>query len=316
VRYAARVPLRIDFGGWWTDATLYADAEGGAVLSAAIAPYVRGYISRPTAASVRGSRGWAARLRGERTHFAYTADIGSGARLGATTAQTVLWVTLIRSSVMNSLDRFAVAAAACRASEAVGILGGVAPELLPRADAYASALGGIRYFTFQTAIGDESITPSSANADELRSRLFLVYAGKAQPAGPLVEGVWSRYRERNPTVVATLSALKSLAGDMKEALRNDDFDAFGELIAEHWKHQRGLSPEAALDSIDEIIAFAGQNGAAGAKALGAGGGGSVLIVARSRSQERLRDALARRGLRIVDFEFDSYGVYLDKTIDT
>jgi galactokinase/mevalonate kinase-like predicted kinase len=315
VRYEVRVPLRIDLGGWWTDASIYADREGGKVLCAAISLYARGYISRPASMPARAGGELARRARGDRTHLAYAADVPPGARLGLSAAQTVLWIALVRSGVDNSLDRREIAAVACRTSGALDILGGIDPRFQPRADEHACALGSIRLLTFGTDAGDQPVSLSSVAADELRDRLFLVYSGRARPAGPLHQRVWSRYRDDEPGVAPLLAEMRRLAGEMTEALTQNDLDALGELVGEHWAYQRKLIPEITDDRIDNIISLAARNGSAGAKALGAGSGGSVLLVARQGASERLRAALSKQGLRMIDFDFDSYGVYLEKVIE-
>src|SRR5919199_6804448 len=37
-----RIPVRIDFAGGWSDVHYFSEREGGAVLNAAISPYVEG----------------------------------------------------------------------------------------------------------------------------------------------------------------------------------------------------------------------------------------------------------------------------------
>jgi D-glycero-alpha-D-manno-heptose-7-phosphate kinase len=53
-------------------------------------------------------------------------------------------------------------------------------------------------------------------------------------------------------------------------------------------------------------------GAIGGKACGAGGGGCLLFYVPEERRAILSTALARDGLRVLDFDFDSYGVYLTK----
>jgi D-glycero-alpha-D-manno-heptose-7-phosphate kinase len=319
VRYHARVPLRIDFGGGWTDAPEYSADEGGAVLSAAITCYARGYISRPEPRSKRDLPtawigDWPRRLRGDTSHLAYSLDVPPGAGLGASAAQTVLWVTLVASSILNVLDRRQIAAIACRNSEVLGTLGGAALRQLPRGDEYASALGGINYLSFGGEVLDERIALDSAAIDALRRRLVLVYCGQRRQSGMLREAVWSRYRSGDRSVARALAALARLAGEMKEALVIGDLDAFGELIGENWENQKALCSEVTDGRVEEIIDLAIKSGAAGAKAVGAGSAGSVLLVARKGAEQRLQDAVSQHDHRTIHFDFDTYGVYLTKAL--
>ncbi len=47
----------------------------------------------------------------------------------------------------------------------------------------------------------------------------------------------------------------------------------------HWEHQRALHPAIPTPLIDEIVKRAAGAGALGSKAMGASGGGCVLVIA-------------------------------------
>ena len=89
MHYRARAPLRVDFAGGWTDVPLYAEAEGGAVVNAAITLYATGHIVRPEGGARPRLFG------GGRSSVSYQVDAPPSAGLGASAAQTVLWVTLV-----------------------------------------------------------------------------------------------------------------------------------------------------------------------------------------------------------------------------
>ena len=102
MKYKARAPLRIDFGGGWTDVPAFAasDPGGGVVLNAAIDVYATGYIIRPEATT-----GPAGKLLGaNKTVVRYELDAPAGAGLGASAAQTLLWLTLVKTVIANVSD--------------------------------------------------------------------------------------------------------------------------------------------------------------------------------------------------------------------
>ena len=74
-------------------------------------------------------------------------------------------------------------------------------------------------------------------------------------------------------------------------------------------HQRSLHPAIPTPRIDAIIAAAGDAGALGAKALGASGGGCVLVIAAVDRVEQVRDAIAPLG-QLLSFSVDEWGVTL------
>jgi D-glycero-alpha-D-manno-heptose-7-phosphate kinase len=299
VRYAARAPLRIDFGGGWTDVPLFAAEEGGAVLTAAITRYVRGSISRPTASGLVG------RLRSERSYLSYSLDVPAGAGLGASAAQTVLWATLVKSSIANVSDRSEIAEIAWGIGNLLGIMGG-------KQDEYASALGGITYFRFGETVEAEHLTLPSTFIEALRARLVLVYTGQRAAPSAVHAAVWEQYRRGDQTVSSALRALKGVAGGMREALGNHDIEGFGELIAENWRQQQRLHVSVSTPAIDSMLSYAVRHGALAGKACGAGGGGCVVLVAGRGREEELRAALSAADVPTIDFDFDTYGVFLTK----
>jgi D-glycero-alpha-D-manno-heptose-7-phosphate kinase len=299
VRYKGRAPLRIDFGGGWTDVPVYAETEGGAVLNAAITHYVRGSIgaTRPLD-MVR-------RLRGERSYVCYGLDLPVGAGLGASAAQTVLWVALVKTAVANVTERHEIAEMACQIASALGILGG-------KQDEYASALGGIRYFTFGSGVADESLRLSTHFASQLRDRLVLVYSGQSRVSANIHDHVWSRFQSGEPSTVRALAGLRELPGQMKRALLASDLEGFAQLLNDNWSHQKSLHPSVTTRRLDDIFEFARHNGAQGGKACGAGGGGCLLFLATEGRAEQLRAALTDRRLKVIDFDFDHYGVFITR----
>jgi D-glycero-alpha-D-manno-heptose-7-phosphate kinase len=63
-------------------------------------------------------------------------------------------------------------------------------------------------------------------------------------------------------------------------------------VAEHWEHQRALHPRITTPAIEHVLEVARQAGALGGKALGASGGGSVLVIASEEHALHVRAALA------------------------
>jgi D-glycero-alpha-D-manno-heptose-7-phosphate kinase len=299
VRYKARAPLRIDLAGGWTDVPEYAAQHGGAVLTAAISQYVTGTITRPNEADSVSSR------RTSRSEVSYSLDLPSGAGLGASAAQTLLWVTLVKTTIANISSRAELAEIACQVGGLLGIVGG-------KQDEYASALGGIQYLTFGETVQAERIDLPPPLESELRSRLVLVYTGAPRLSGSIHEQVWAQYRAGSASVGEALASLTRIAGEMRDALVAGNLEVVGELMSENWTQQKALHPSVTTPNLDAIIDLAARHGAIGHKACGAGGGGCAVFLSAAGAQAGLRKALHEHRVRIIDFEFDTYGVYLTK----
>ena len=299
MRYKARAPLRIDFGGGWTDVPYYSDEHGGAVLNAAITQYAHGSISQLE------RDGFLPRIRRDRTGLSYTVDVPPGSGLGTSAAQTVLWVALVKTTIANTADRREVAQIACQIGQMLGIVGG-------KQDEYASALGGISFLTFGDSVEAERLELDPAFVDDLRSRLILVYSGASRMSGSIHERVWARYRSGEEGVVTALHRLRELAGEMKEALLTRDLQSFGQLLDENWACQKALDPTVTYPDLDSLMELAAASGSIGGKACGAGGGGCLVFLAKEGEKERLLGVLQTRGLQMIGFDFDTYGVHLTK----
>lgn len=290
-RLIARAPLRIDFGGGWTDVPLFSEQEGGAVLNAAITPYVRGSLGR----------GRFSLFHADRNTVQYSVDAPVGSGLGTSASQTVVWVALIRAASGNTAERMEVAEISCRIAADLGIVGG-------KQDEYASALGGFHYFTFGERVGVTRLDLDSDFQEALRRRLVLVYSGANRLSSEVHHRVWERYRQGEPVVVDALRTMRRLAGEMREALEQRNLTAFGHLLGEHWEAQKRLDVSVAGHDLDEVVRVARRHGALGGKACGAGGGGFLVLLTEEGAVSRVSSALAAIGLRSMDFAFDSFGV--------
>jgi D-glycero-alpha-D-manno-heptose-7-phosphate kinase len=62
-------------------------------------------------------------------------------------------------------------------------------------------------------------------------------------------------------------------------------------VGEHWVHQRALHPGITTERIDALEREVTSAGAIGMKALGASGGGCVMVFARAGHEDRVRNAL-------------------------
>jgi D-glycero-alpha-D-manno-heptose-7-phosphate kinase len=306
-----RAPTRIDFGGGWTDVPPYSDHEGGYVCNVAIARYASVTIEpRPTGeplaiATAHGTDQALARAAARRGGIAAARitlhnDFPLGAGLGGSSAAGVALAAAIAASVGERLDG-AQLAERSRETECadLGIAGG-------RQDHYAAAFGGALGLRFGGGVEVTRLPLSERVRAELESRCILVYTGESRISGDTITAVLDAYRQREPRVLFALARMKALAEQMADALRHGDVDALAAFVGEHWAHQRALHPAIPTARIDAIIERGHDAGAAGAKALGASGGGCVLVIARSDTVDAVRDAVAPLGT-LLEYRLDEHG---------
>ena len=86
-------------------------------------------------------------------------------------------------------------------------------------------------------------------------------------------------------------------------------DELGSLVGEHWEHQRALHEKITTPSVDKLLVTARAHGALGGKALGASGGGSVLIIAPAAHVDEVRAHISPLA-RLLPFVVDREGAHV------
>lgn len=306
-----RAPTRIDFGGGWTDVPPYSDEMGGYVCNVAIARYAtvtvtHGMARVPAEDSIAADRAIgdaAARHFNVRdARVSVHSDFPIGAGLGGSSAAGVAAVAALSLSQGESMALNAIAELS-RAIEIgdLGIAGG-------RQDHYAAAYGGALGLRFSAGgVEVHRIPVDAATRANIERRCIVAYTGQSRISGDTIRAVIEAYRAGNPGVLAALARMRELAELTATALADGDMDAVGHLVSEQWSHQRSLHSAIPTPLIDEIIARAADAGALGAKALGASGGGCVLVIARADRVDKVR-AVVGSHAQLVDFKLSMGGV--------
>ena len=319
----ARAPTRIDFGGGWTDVPPYCTEQGGCVCNLAIArhasvvlrePAVRaragdGTVARDArprmetppesterlvAAALRhgGARGLSIELRN---------DFPVAAGLGGSSAAGVALQAALAAWRGDSPTREELAERSRTVEvEELGISGG-------RQDHYAAAVGGALALGFTDVVAVRRIQLSRALVAALECQCVVVYTGQSRISGDTIAAVLDAYRAGDRGVSSALARMRALAVDMIGALERGEVDELGALVAEHWEHQRALHPSITTPVIERVLHTARGAGALGGKALGASGGGCVVVIAPQERAPDVRAAVARVAAPL-PFAIDENGV--------
>jgi D-glycero-alpha-D-manno-heptose-7-phosphate kinase len=314
-RVAARAPTRIDLGGGWTDVPPYCHREGGFVCNVAIDRYAIATLTeyRPEESTAPPPHGVApmpedaligAALRRSGTtglHASLANDFPVGAGLGGSSAASAALLGALAAWRGEPWNRSAIAEHGRRIEvEELGIAGG-------RQDHYAATHGGALSLRFSKSVEVARIALAPEVCDALERRSVLVYTNESRISGDTISGVLNAYLGGDSRVINALARMKQLAEEMSAALDRGDIDHIGVLVGEHWVHQRSLHPAIPTARIDEIVARARAGGALGAKAMGASGGGCVLVIAADESIERVRRAVEPLGT-LIPFRVDLDGL--------
>ena len=319
-----RAPARIDLGGGWTDVPPYCNELGGFVCNIAINRYavatVRAHetyrasgVSAASAASAApvsaagdstDSPLIAAALRRSGltdVKVAVVSDFPVGSGLGGSSAASAATVGALRAWKGTPLNLADIAEEGRRIEvEDLGISGG-------RQDHYAATFGGALALTFTDHVKVRRLRVSATTRAAFEARAILVYTGESRISGDTVKTVLDAYRAGDAHVLSALAGMKSLAREMADALEEGDLDWLGELLAEHWGFQRSLHPAIPTPRIDEIVMRAHGAGGIGWKAMGASGGGCVLVITRTDTRDAVQRAIAPLG-EILPFLLDFEGL--------
>lgn len=280
----ASAPTRLDFGGGWTDVPPYPEERGGFVCNIAITRRAtvrlevpaRDAADRDLPVPVHADRLVSAALHHAGLADAtatVTSDFPVGAGLGGSSAAGVALAAAIHA-FQNRLTTPAELAEWSRAVEVdlLGIAGG-------RQDHYAAAHGGALGLRFARHTEVRAIPLQPETITALEAQCLLLYTGESRLSSTTITAVLDAYRTREARVVHALDCMAALAERMKQALSTGRVDTLAHLVSEHWQHQRALHPAITTDRIDAIELVSRKAGATSMKALGASGGGCVIVFA-------------------------------------
>jgi len=288
----AHAPTRLDFGGGWTDVPPYPEERGGFVCNLAIERRATVRLSTSVGAdkpatndlSLTAAALTAANVTDACVELSSNFPVGAGLG-GSSAAGVALAAALARWRGLNrSASELALESRAVEVS-GLGMAGGFQ-------DHFAAAHGGALALTFTTNVQVQHIALSQDTVADLEKCCLLFYTGESRISGETITAVLEAYQHRVPRVIDALARMKSLALQMAEALRAGNVEWLGALLREHWHYQRSLHPRITTEKIDHIARVADEQGALGMKALGASGGGCVVIIAPRGGEQRVARAVA------------------------
>jgi D-glycero-alpha-D-manno-heptose-7-phosphate kinase len=230
-----------------------------------------------------------------------TSDFPVGAGLGGSSAAGVALAAALHGvrEIRTSPTMLAEWSRAVEVEE-LGIAGG-------RQDHYAAAFGGPLGLTFGAGTEVESLPVPGAARTALERQCLLYYTGESRISATTISAVLDAYRDRVPRVVDALARMAQLARAMRDALVAGDISTHAALVAEHWVEQRALHPGITTRRIDAIEGAARAAGATAIKALGASGGGCVVVLAPDAYVEAVTQAVDPLAERLA-WQIDDDGV--------
>jgi len=303
-----KTPFRISLGGGGTDIPEFYWEHGGSWISAAIDKFVYVAIKPRFEKQIRLAYSKIELVDNlveiehpilrialdifdvdKNIEISSLADLPSGTGMGSSGSFTVGLVNALAVYTNKSIQDLADMAFFIEREKLGRPIG--------KQDQYTALYGGVRLYQ---ADKKGRITHAQMQVPGLEDRLSLFYTSIERDAAPVLRDVVDR--------IDSLKLIKNIGELSWEALYDQKYDDFGQLLHQHWLVKREMSPHMTSDKIDRIYKKAREFGALGGKIVGAGGGGFFLFYTqdKEKKQKLIRD-MRKIGLPNLPFKFHNKG---------
>ena len=324
-RVEVSAPARVDFAGGWSDTPPFCLDWGGVVLNAAVTldgryP-IRTVVTRlkePVIRCVAEDAGETAEYRsveesrgtvelgsgvaiqraalgmlreGSGLEIRTSVDLPMGSGLGTS---SILGATVVKALATMAgvvLDEEALSRQVLGLEQAMGTGGGwqdQAGAIYPGAKLLLSGPG------LRQRLRVEAVRWTRQREAEFSELFVMYFTGIRRIARNLLAQVMGSYLARETRTVQILHSIKTLAMEMRHAMEEGDWRYLGELMDRHWALNIQLDPNTTNAPINALLGEV-RPYLSGAKLAGAGGGGVMMLLARSPEEaRRLRELLGRK----------------------
>lgn len=324
----ARAPLRISLAGGGSDLPSFYRNDFGQVFSFAINKYVYIACHEFFSGGIRLSYSKTENVNSvmeiehpliresmkilnfnESIELGSFADVpGTGTGLGSSSAFTVALLAVLSEFKKLKIDSKYLATTASHIEINMCL------EPIGKQDQFASAYGGINHFIFH-ANEDVSVNKyyDPETASFLEQSLILYYLGTGRSASDILNS-------QNKSMIEgriehdSVKKIRDRVPDMINAVISKDIGIMAKLINDSWDDKKKLQTNVSNFEIENSIRKAFESGAIGAKVIGAGGGGFLILVVDPTKRKSFLEKFSL--LRRLPFKISKNGasvVYSDET---
>lgn len=318
----SRTPFRITLGGGGTDLPSYYKNHGGFIFSFALSKYMYVCINRPSVdelirlkysisesvESLKDLKHDIARACLDRVgisskiEIASLSDIPAGSGLGSSSTYTVGLLNALYSlkGHYKSLEYLA--------QEACIIEMDILKKPMGKQDQFLAALGGFLRLDIdkQGNVTPTKIQIEKSILNDLNRNLLIFFTGQQRKNNKILNEQDKSTRKNDQEVLKSLHYIKESGYQILDIVQSGKIDELGSMFRDHWEMKKKLSSGVTNDKIDSVYKTALANGALGGKISGAGGGGFFTFYC-NKDHDKLRNAMASKGLRELDYSFDFDG---------
>jgi D-glycero-alpha-D-manno-heptose-7-phosphate kinase len=319
-----RTPFRVTLGGGGTDLPSYYSQHGGFIFGMGIDKYMYIMLNPPivdTKIRLHYSRSEVVDDVSELQHelarealrfhsirntieISSMADLPDGTGLGSSSSYLVGLLTALHHYRRDYVSLKQLAEEACHIE--LKILG----KAIGKQDQYMATYGGLT--VLEIAQGGEvtvrSVELPSGSVSEFVSNTHLYYTGVRRSAVEILEEQDGAMKNgRAGQVESALNEIKELGYRILDAVCEENFDIWGELLHQHWCMKKRLSAKVTMDHIDEVYERARSDyGVLGGKLVGAGGGGFLMLYC-PRDHKGLESFMREQGMGRLHYKVEFEG---------
>ena len=317
-----RTPFRISFFGGGTDMPQWLKNNDGQVINASINRY--GYISftkkdeiydykfkiryylNEEAKSLNNIKHPVVKscvkkynLSNQTLHITYDADLPARSGLGSSSSFTTGLVNLINVYKNKKINKKELA------KQTIFMEQNILKETVGYQDQIAAAYGGLNKITFKkNNFFVKKIALNEKKLKELNDSILLCFTNKQRFAGQL-EKVKIKNMHKNEHLYKEISEITKEALNLLNSNYQNWLKDFGNLLNEYWNLKKDLNKNVSNSKVNYLYNGFINEGAYGAKLMGAGNGGFMLIIAKKSIQTKIIRKF--RKLKFVKVEIENFG---------
>lgn len=314
-------PLRISLGGGGTDIPSYFKKYNSFFISAAIDKYV--YISINKIPEphyfIRYSKNETEKTVDKIEHnlirellkiyeikpgieITSFADLPTGTGLGSSGSFLTALVKAL--DIFTGIEHDNIEVAKIASSVEIDILN----EPVGYQDTLISSVGGLTSFEISNELtfSYDSNFVNNKIKEELFRSLYLIDTSKRRSASKEIENTIHK-KINNEKLIQNLNNIKEVGYQTKTILQKGELDELGRLLTLQWKLKFERSPSTFHKKINLIIEELNNIGALGAKLIGAGGGGYIMVLVSKNKVNAIKKYLSTKNLSLISINVDNLG---------